>query len=51
MMFGQTVWPRLDIRQGDYDYDQVRAAIWTFRDYESWNQMAKEEHRLARATD
>jgi hypothetical protein len=43
MMFGQTVWPRLDIRQGDYDYDQVRAAIWTFRDYESWNQMAKED--------
>ena len=42
MMFGQPVWPRIDISQGEYDYDQVRAAIWTFRDYESWNQMAKE---------
>jgi hypothetical protein len=43
MMFGQTVWPRLGINQGEYTYDQVRAAIWTFRDYESWNQMAKED--------
>jgi hypothetical protein len=42
-MFGQTVWPRLGINQGEYTYDQVRAAIWTFRDYESWNQMAKED--------
>jgi hypothetical protein len=43
MMFGQTVWPRLGINQGEYTYDQVRAAIWTFRDYESWNQMATED--------
>lgn len=37
MMFGQTVWPRIDTSRGEYDYDQVRAAIWTFRDFESWN--------------
>jgi hypothetical protein len=43
VMFGQTVWPRLDINQGEYTYDQVRAAIWTFRDFEAWNQMAKED--------
>lgn len=43
VMFGQTVWPRIDNGQGEYDYDQVRAAIWTFRDYEAWNQIAKEE--------
>ena len=42
MMFGQTVWPRVDINQGEYDYDQIRAAIWTFRDFEAWNVLAKE---------
>jgi hypothetical protein len=36
-VFGTTVWPRLDNRQGNYDYDQVRAAIWAFRDYLNWN--------------
>jgi hypothetical protein len=42
VMFGQTVWPRLDNSQGEYDYDQVRAAVWTFRDYEAWNVLAQE---------
>lgn len=43
VMFGQPVWPRLDNSQGEYNYDQVRAAIWTFRDYEDWNVLAKED--------
>jgi hypothetical protein len=37
VMYGATLWPRLDNRQGEYDYDQVRAAVWTFRDLDNWN--------------
>jgi hypothetical protein len=37
--FGQTLWPRLDDRQGTYDFDQVRAAVWTFRDLDNWLKM------------
>lgn len=43
VMFGQPVWPRPNGNQGEYTYDQARAAIWTFRDYEAWNVMAKED--------
>jgi hypothetical protein len=39
IIFGRTVWPRLDNLQGEYNYDQVRAAIWTFRDLDSWNKL------------
>jgi len=42
MMFGVPVWPRLDDRQGAYDYDQIRAAIWTFRDLLSWNKITND---------
>jgi len=37
IMYGTTLWPRMDNRQGEYDYDQVRAAVWTFRDLDNWN--------------
>ena len=42
VMFGHPVWPRLDTSQGEYDYDQVRAAIWFFREYQEVNVLAKE---------
>jgi hypothetical protein len=38
VMFGKTLWPRLDDLQGEYDYDQLRAAVWTFKDWNTWNQ-------------
>jgi hypothetical protein len=44
MMFGKTVWPRLDDRQGAYDYDQIRAAIWTFRDLDNWNRQIEKDN-------
>ncbi len=37
-MFGERLWPRIDGRFGTYDYDHLRAAIWYFRDTESWLQ-------------
>ena len=43
VMFGHPVWPRPNGNQGEYTYDQARAAIWTFRDYEAWNVMARED--------
>jgi hypothetical protein len=42
IMFGTTVWPRLDDKQGPYDYDQIRAAIWTFRDQLAWNKITND---------
>jgi hypothetical protein len=44
VMFGQTVWPRVDERQAPYDYDQVRAAIWAFRDLYSWNRQVTQDN-------
>jgi hypothetical protein len=45
-MFGRVVWPRLDNLQGEYDYDQIRAAIWTFRDLDNWNRQIKTDNRV-----
>ena len=36
IMFGARLWPRVDDRFGEYDYDQLRAAIWYFRDIDNW---------------
>jgi hypothetical protein len=36
IMFGVTLWPRPGNDFGTYDYDQIRAAAWSFRDWERW---------------
>jgi hypothetical protein len=36
-VYGVTVWPRLDVLHGSYDYDQIRTACWTFKDLLAWN--------------
>jgi hypothetical protein len=36
IMFGVRLWPRVDQTYGEYNYDQIRAAAWTFRDLNSW---------------
>jgi hypothetical protein len=36
IMFGVRLWPRMDNHFGSYDYDQVRAAAWYFRDFNEW---------------
>jgi hypothetical protein len=36
IMFGVRLWPRLDNHFGTYDYDQIRAAAWYFRDFNEW---------------
>jgi hypothetical protein len=36
IMFGVPLWPRPGNEYGTYDYDQLRAAIWTFRDWVNW---------------
>lgn len=36
MMFGVRLWPRVDHHLGTYDYDQLCAAIWYFRDFDAW---------------
>jgi hypothetical protein len=33
VMFGERMWPAIN---ATYDYDQLRAAIWTFRDLNNW---------------
>jgi hypothetical protein len=34
-MYGVRLWPRVE-RHGEYDYDQLRAAIWYWRDFNNW---------------
>jgi len=34
VVFGERLWPPAP--QDTYDYDQVRAAVWTFRDLNTW---------------
>ena len=46
VMFGRMVWPRVDNLQGEYDYDQIRAAIWTFRDLDNWNRQIETDNRV-----
>ena len=36
IMFGVQLWPRPGNDYGTYDYDQVRAAAWYFRDFNDW---------------
>lgn len=36
VMYGQLMWPRLDDRNGVYNYDQLRAAIWYAQDTLRW---------------
>jgi hypothetical protein len=36
IMFGVTLWPRPGNDFGTYDYDQIRVAAWTFRDWNMW---------------
>jgi hypothetical protein len=38
IMFGERLWPRVEHRFGTYDYDQLCAAIWYFRDFDDWLQ-------------
>ena len=35
-MYGVTLWPRPGNDFGTYDYDQIRVAAWTFRDWNMW---------------
>jgi hypothetical protein len=36
VFYGTRLWPRLPTAT-QYDYDQIRAAVWTFKDFHSWN--------------
>jgi hypothetical protein len=38
VMFGERLWPRVEHQFGTYDYDQICAAIWYFRDLDGWVQ-------------
>ena len=38
IMFGARLWPRVEHQFGTYDYDQICAAIWYFRDLDGWVQ-------------
>jgi transposase-like protein len=38
VMFGVRLWPCVEHQFGTYDYDQIRAAIWYFRDLDAWLQ-------------
>lgn len=38
MMYGVRLWPRVEHQFGTYDYDQICAAIWYFRDFDGWVQ-------------
>jgi hypothetical protein len=46
-MFGKILWPRLDPGQGEYDYDQIRCAIWTFHDLDTWNEQVNGDNGVA----
>jgi hypothetical protein len=35
IMFGEMLWPRLDERRGIYDYNQLRSAIYIFREFQT----------------
>ena len=35
-MFGTRLWPRVDHRYGEYDYEQLCTAVWFFSDINSW---------------
>jgi hypothetical protein len=34
-MFGEHLWPRIDDQRGEYDFVQLCAAVWTFRDLDA----------------
>ena len=34
ILFGERLWPRAD--NATYDFDQLRAAVWYFRDLNNW---------------
>ena len=36
IMYGVQLWPRTDYRLGEYNYDQVRVAIWYFCAHRDW---------------
>jgi hypothetical protein len=42
VMFGERLWPRIDDRRGIYDYNQLRSAIYTFRDVQSLMALANQ---------
>jgi hypothetical protein len=35
IMFGERLWPRTHDRHGSYDFEQLTAAVWTFREFET----------------
>lgn len=35
-MYGVQLWPRVEVRFGEYEYEQLLAAVWYFRDNERW---------------
>jgi hypothetical protein len=35
IMFGERLWPRTHDRYGSYDFEQLTAAVWTFREFET----------------
>ena len=48
IMFGERLWPRLD-NEMCFDYDQVQAAIWYFRDQDRFQQAPLDENPASRA--
>lgn len=36
VMYGTQLWPAKETRYGEYSFNQVRAAVWMFRDTLSW---------------
>ena len=39
IMFGEPLWPRVDDQRGEYDFVQLCAAVWTFRDLDTYLQL------------
>jgi len=35
IMFGERLWPRTHDRYGSYDFAQLTAAVWTFREFDT----------------
>jgi hypothetical protein len=35
IMFGERLWPRMHDRYGNYDFEQLTTAVWTFREFET----------------
>ena len=47
MMYGETLWPIVGPQNAGNTYDQVRCAVWTFRDLQRWHVMIAADSSVA----